>query len=248
MNHRKTRPLIPIAGQSLAIQITDDGSRTVIDSGKQIAFHSASGAVSETRAVYLINSGMQSRLQRGQAATILEIGFGSGLAMLMTLDAALGGGAKLHYTAIEQTLLETDLLEQLELQRHVVNTDLVPRFLAWRQRLGSPAPRGSLVWDVNELQRIVIEHTNAENWVSSAVAAQTFDAIYFDPFAPQVNPSLWRPSFLQHLQTMLKPAGVFVTYCVSRAVREAMESVGFVVTRVPGPAGGKREVLVATKT
>ncbi|MFT5435674.1 MAG: tRNA U34 5-methylaminomethyl-2-thiouridine-forming methyltransferase MnmC, partial [Ulvibacter sp.] len=44
----------------------------------------------------------------------------------------------------------------------------------------------------------------------------------------------------------LKPGGVLVTYSAKGSVRRAMQAVGFLVERMPGPPG-KREMLRATK-
>jgi tRNA U34 5-methylaminomethyl-2-thiouridine-forming methyltransferase MnmC len=44
----------------------------------------------------------------------------------------------------------------------------------------------------------------------------------------------------------LRSRGVLVTYAAKGSVRRAMQEVGFVVERLPGPPG-KREMLRATK-
>ena len=44
----------------------------------------------------------------------------------------------------------------------------------------------------------------------------------------------------------IRPDGILVTYCAKGSVRRAMQSVGFMVERLPGPPG-KREMLRATK-
>lgn len=41
--------------------------------------------------------------------------------------------------------------------------------------------------------------------------------------------------------------GILTTYCAKGAVRRLLQSVGFTVERLPGPPGGKREILRATK-
>lgn len=45
----------------------------------------------------------------------------------------------------------------------------------------------------------------------------------------------------------LRIGGVLVTYSAKGSVRRAMQSVGFIVERLPGPPG-KREMLRATKS
>jgi tRNA U34 5-methylaminomethyl-2-thiouridine-forming methyltransferase MnmC len=242
-----TRRLISIDDHPLAIQITDDGSRTLIDPTSGVAYHSASGAASETKHVYLRNSGISDRVTNQMSTSILEIGFGTGMAMLMTVDLAVAHRTPLQYTAIEHELLGADLLGRLELDRQLDHPELVEQFLTWRKELGRVAPIGELVWQAADDQQVTVHHQNASKWTNETEACESFDAIFFDPFAPDTDPELWQASFLRKMHRMLKPDRTLVTYCVNRAVREAMESAGFQVRRVPGPIGGKREVLVATK-
>jgi tRNA U34 5-methylaminomethyl-2-thiouridine-forming methyltransferase MnmC len=48
------------------------------------------------------------------------------------------------------------------------------------------------------------------------------------------------------MYTAMRSDGVLVTYSAKGSVRRAMQEVGFVVERLPGPPG-KREMLRATK-
>jgi tRNA U34 5-methylaminomethyl-2-thiouridine-forming methyltransferase MnmC len=45
----------------------------------------------------------------------------------------------------------------------------------------------------------------------------------------------------------MNPGGVLTTYCAKGAVRRMLQSVGFRTERLPGPPGGKREILRAIK-
>lgn len=74
-----------------------------------------------------------------------------------------------------------------------------------------------------------------------------FDAIYHDAFSPSVAPELWSPAFLALLASVLAPGGRLVSYSVAGAVRRALGEAGLEVCKVPGPPGGKAEVLVATR-
>ena len=74
-----------------------------------------------------------------------------------------------------------------------------------------------------------------------------FDAIYHDAFSPSVAPELWSPAFLARLASALAPGGRLVSYSVAGAVRRALADAGLEVRKVPGPPGGKAEVLVATR-
>lgn len=72
------------------------------------------------------------------------------------------------------------------------------------------------------------------------------DSIYFDPFAPEVSPEFWQSSVYKKMLGMLKPEGSITSYCVKGVVQREMRDVGLNVSKVPGPTGGKREVLLAT--
>lgn len=70
-----------------------------------------------------------------------------------------------------------------------------------------------------------------------------FDAIYFDAFSPSTSPELWQMDLFNEIAKWLQPNGTLVSYCVSGAVRRLLESCGYLVERLPGPPGGKRQVL-----
>lgn len=74
------------------------------------------------------------------------------------------------------------------------------------------------------------------------------DAVYFDAFSPETNPQLWSSQVLREMYQMLVSGGSLTSYCVKSSVRRTMEEVGFSVSRLPGPVGGKREVLLSRKS
>ncbi len=73
------------------------------------------------------------------------------------------------------------------------------------------------------------------------------DAVYFDAFSPETNPQLWSSQVLGEMNQLLVPGGSLTSYCVKSTVRKTMEEVGFSISRLPGPVGGKRQVLLARK-
>ena len=73
------------------------------------------------------------------------------------------------------------------------------------------------------------------------------DVVYFDAFAPEKQPALWTPAVFRNLYRCLTPGGILTTYCAKGAVRRLMQDIGFRMERLPGPPGGKREILRATK-
>lgn len=243
-----SRKRLLTADTGIVIEVTDDGSRTVVRSEQgqpEDAYHSASGAVLETRHVYLENSGVGARLRGGRSTSVLEVGLGTGMGLLTTLEAAVVSGTPLRYVALENRWLAVELIRQLEPEQWIRADDLVGRFLGWRSELPESVPNGTYRWPVDASRQVEVRIGDARRW--QPAPGERFDAIYFDPFAPASNPELWQPPVLARMRQCLGPDGRLASYCVSRSVRETFESVGFRVDRVPGPPGGKREVLVASR-
>jgi len=248
------RETIPIAGRDdLVIQVTDDGSRTLVNPNDGLAFHSASGARTETEHVYLHNSGVSDRLAKGLKTRVLEIGLGTALGMLMTVDRAVTARCALHYHAWELKLLEADLFEMLNLGTSVKHSWLVESFVSWRKTLGNELAPGEYQWTIpargsstHSTDQIVVILCVGD-WLKSNVSGlAAVDAVYYDPFAPAANPELWQVASLARMRQLLTLDGRLTTYCVSREVRDRFSEAGFRVTKVRGPKGGKREVLIAT--
>ena len=117
-------------------------------------------------------------------------------------------------------------------------------FLEWTASLGSDPGEGTFHWQVSSTVQVKLHHCDALE--HDYVDGPQFDAIYFDPFDPRANPELWGAEFLRRMRGTLKPDGRLVTYCVNRQVKNALQAAGFHPRPVRGPAGGKREVMVAT--
>lgn len=71
--------------------------------------------------------------------------------------------------------------------------------------------------------------------------------MYFDAFAPEKQPEMWSEEALRRVTEVMNPDAVLTTYCAKGAIRRLLQSLGLTVERLPGPPGGKREILRATK-
>ena len=71
--------------------------------------------------------------------------------------------------------------------------------------------------------------------------------VYFDAFAPEKQPEMWNQTLFDKLYQQLNPEGILTTYCAKGVVRRMLQTAGFTVERLPGPPGGKREILRASK-
>lgn len=76
---------------------------------------------------------------------------------------------------------------------------------------------------------------------------QAIDLVYFDAFSPDTQPDLWSDDVFNRLFEAMNPGAILTTYCAKGVIRRRMQTVGFTVERIPGPPGGKREILRAHK-
>jgi tRNA U34 5-methylaminomethyl-2-thiouridine-forming methyltransferase MnmC len=227
------RPTQPTPTSDLEIVITDDGSRTLRFAGSNVSWHSESGALAESELVFLTNSLVRERLQAGLATGVLEIGLGTGLNFWITASVALKRGTALSYTGIEPNLISLPLLDLLEHRRLDACQPAFDRF-------------SKLIFE-HHGNRCVVDNVCFEclDRLESPELAGPFDAIYHDPFSPEVAPELWGSPLFARLKLLLKPHARLVTYCVKSTIQQELKRAGFRLQKTRGPIGGKREVLIA---
>jgi tRNA U34 5-methylaminomethyl-2-thiouridine-forming methyltransferase MnmC len=66
---------------------------------------------------------------------------------------------------------------------------------------------------------------------------QMSDLIYFDAFAPTVQPELWSEGIFAKLFASISPNGALVTYSAKGTVKSALRTAGFEVERLKGATG-----------
>jgi len=251
------------------LRTTDDGSRTLFDPEAAESYHSDRGAVTESRHVFLEGSGVADRLRQGDTVQVLEVGLGTGLNLLLTLDAVLTSVATVHYRALESSPPHPDLVAELALGDHLVNPSLADAWLEiardLHQRNGTvgsrspgvcsqllsyplPGPHGRH----GSLEVALGDAAAGPDCAPSGVAMAALepgwaDAIYHDAFSIAASPRLWSSAFLTACAEALRPGGAWVSYSVAGAVRRRLAGAGLSVEKRPGPAGGKREMLWAGK-
>ncbi len=222
---------------------TSDGSKTLHSDRYAQTFHSDKGAVTESKHVFLESSEVAPNLRIGKAQKVLEVGFGTGLNFFLTADVALKHQADLQYTALEQTLLPANLIQQLAYEEYLEHKEVLELYLRFRQSLPDDVTNGQYVFECKTVRlELLIGEATTQNF-----EATHFDVIYQDAFSPDANPELWSEEFFKKVFDALKPKGKLTTYSVKGDVRRTLQKVGFAVEKRSGPIGGKREMLVATK-
>ncbi len=212
---------------------TADGSNSLMSEQFGVSYHSKHGAVQETQHVF-INAAFN-YISRPKIK-LLEIGFGTGLNALMTLQSSRKTNIVVEYVAVEaypvsmeivesldyHTILKDNTLEQPLKTMHQVDTHLLneiePNF-KFEKRI-------MLFEDIDE--------------------SNQYDIIYFDAFAPNAQPELWDIDLLSNMYRALKKGGILTTYCAKGQVKRNLKSLGFTVESIPGPPG-KREMTRAIK-
>ncbi len=237
------------------IERTDDGSATLFVPELNEHYHSTKGARTESQHIF-INMGL--RASSATSPRVLEIGFGTGLNAWLTLKEAERSGRNIHYTGLElypldwQTVEQLGYIssdEQLTIYRKQSATgepstpneeEQQPAIELFKQLHTSPWEKDVQLTPHFTLRKI---ETDVNQWITE----KRFDTIYFDAFAPEKQPEMWSQELFNRLYVLLDKGGILTTYCAKGIVRRMLQTTGFTVERLPGPPGGKREILRARK-
>lgn len=229
------------------IEKTDDGSATLFVPELNEHYHSTKGARTESQHIF-INMGLKA--SAALSPRILEIGFGTGLNAWLTLEEAERSGRNIHYTGLELYPLEWQMIEQLEYIGHdeqlSVGGNPLSAIDLFRQLHTSPWEEDVPLTPHFTLQKV---QTDANRYLAEeSRTLQGTDVIYFDAFAPEKQPEMWSQELFDRLYVLLNPGGILTTYCAKGVIRRMLQAAGFIVERLAGPPGGKREILRARKT
>jgi tRNA U34 5-methylaminomethyl-2-thiouridine-forming methyltransferase MnmC len=223
----------------LKIINTEDGSHTVQSEHFDATYHSTKGSVQETKTVF-IESGFKYLIDKGlKKIHILEIGFGTGLNVFMTYLEAKNHEVSIHFDSYELYPIGKENAKKLNYPQILDAENDTELFLAMHE--AENLTFSTLLSNENHIDfQLKICSFESENFFPF------YNLIYFDAFAPSVQPQLWQEPFLQKMYDALLPGGILVTYCAQGAFKRALKAVGFQVEALPGPKG-KREMTRATK-
>jgi tRNA U34 5-methylaminomethyl-2-thiouridine-forming methyltransferase MnmC len=218
------------------IIVTGDGSRTIHIPEWNENYHSSHGALQEANHVFLKN-GLEAF--RGQdSVSILEVGFGTGLNAVLTLQDAERSTFGVNYYGLEAFPVSAEELAALDYGA-LLDSDEMRGF--YEQIHAANWDQLQIISPSFSLQKI---HRKLEDmqWEPAQ-----FDLIYFDAFGPRTQAEMWQLSNFQGLFAALKPGGALVTYCAQGQVKRDLKTAGFTIEPLPGPPG-KREMTRAWKT
>ncbi len=225
---------------SPANAVTADGA--LFSPGYGDIYHSADGAMAESRHVFVDGNGLPGRWKDDAGFTIVETGFGCGLNFLLTWSALRESGAHCR-------------VDFVSVEKHPFGKDELARVLRqWPDlsELGNSllAAYPPLVGGFHHLHfdggriNLTLLFGEAEQMLSELDARA--DAFFLDGFAPSRNPDMWSPALFRQIARLAAPGATAATYSVAGVVRRGLEQAGFVVGKRTGYAR-KREMLVATR-
>ncbi|MFD1016011.1 tRNA (5-methylaminomethyl-2-thiouridine)(34)-methyltransferase MnmD [Winogradskyella rapida] len=219
---------------------TSDGSKTIQIEEWNEQYHSIHGAIQEANHVFIkhgLHFFSESRLQHktSKDLSILEIGFGTALNAFLTVIEAENLELNIDYVGVEAYPVELEEVNQLNY------SDLISKAhtAIFNELHQTPWETPCEITPRFQLEK-------QQKFFKDITAKSQFDLIYFDAFGARVQPDLWTETIFSIMFSALKANGVLVTYSAKGSVRRAMQAVGFIVERLPGPPG-KREMLRATK-
>lgn len=214
--------------------LTEDGSHSFMSETFGDSYHSKFGAIQESQHVFIDAALNFFTAQGKKEVTILEIGFGTGLNALMTYREAERQNLTINYLTFEKYPLS---IEQSGTLNYGEKLGIAAEVLDKMHRCD---------WNVDVMLIPQFIFQKRQNDCQTIDLLDFADIIYFDAFAPQIQPELWEIPFLQRLFNALKSGGVLTTYCAKGAVKRDLKEVGFHIQSLDGPAG-KREMTRALK-
>ena len=219
------------------IKTTSDGSKTLYISELNENYHSHHGALQEAKHVF-IDNGLKT--VQNYEINILELGFGTGLNGLVTIDEFLKTDKNhvIHYSTIEKypvnecevtelsydSFFDEPIIKKYYRKLHECEwnktTELFPNFFFTKYHR-----------DFFDLKEIELPKINL---------------VYYDCFGARVQPDLWEKPLFEMVADKMEMGGLLTTYSSKGSVRRILEELNFKVEKKTGPPG-KREMINAIK-
>lgn len=211
---------------------TKDGSHS-ISLRNNLTYHSSFGAVNESLHIFIgLALDPFHRLHPEQKKiTVFEMGFGTGLNALLTLQYALTQNVVIDYHAIELKPLPKNIWSALNYDQIIPGESFhLIHSCQW-----------NCTTNLNPSFSITKYHADLLHFDIPIVA----DVIYYDAFDPEAQFELWSKNIFYKLYSASSINTIMSTYCSKGKVRRNMKEAGWKVSKHRGPEG-KREVVCAT--
>ncbi|MFT4645066.1 MAG: tRNA U34 5-methylaminomethyl-2-thiouridine-forming methyltransferase MnmC [Planctomycetota bacterium] len=220
----------------MEIQITKDGSHTLVSKEFGELYHSHNGSIQEALHIF-IKHGLEANSSK--SINIFEMGFGSGLNAILSYYYSKSNKVQVNYSSIEAYPIKTEIAKQLNYNDYIKEEEFDKDFnklhlVKWDEEI-KISNTFSLFKIHNTIETLDIE------------TLDKVDIIFYDAFAPTAQLHLWEKDVLTKMYNLLKPGGFLITYCAKGVFKRTLKEIGFTIEALPGPIG-KREITRAFRT
>jgi len=215
------------------LQVSRDGSHTLMSQHFGETYHSSFGAVQESNHIFMdaalgfVKGGLM-------RISVFEVGFGTGLNALLAYKYARDNHIEINYVAVEKYPVEMSVVEQLNYPSLLsLEKDL---FLKMHGAKGKEVLL-SPFFKLTVIEAALQDYPMPEDF---------FNVVFFDAFSPESQPEMWKQSCFEKIYQSMQAGGVLTTYSSKGIVKRALKAAGFSIEKLPGPPG-KREFVRAVK-
>ena len=226
--------------QNPPFKTTGDGSHTLYSNRFKQHYHNPNGAVAESKHNFFETNGLYDALKNREQINILEVGFGTGLNLLLLMDALhnLETQPKVIFYSIEAYPISGETASALNFGSHLDHPELAeelpPIFEALKSGINSFG-----------IAPYLHAHIFFDQFDEFEAGDLYFDFIFHDAFSPAVNPDLWSGEVFKKLLNCSHKKALLTTYSAASKAKGAMAWAGWNVAQASG-ALGKREMTVAS--
>ena len=201
-----------------------------IDSSKlKESDHSLNGSISDSLHVFIKNG---LKTVHKENINILEIGFGTGLNVLLTIIE--NKKKKLNFHTIEKYPITKEIYEKLNYcEKLKIENDILIDLhdKSWNKP--------------HDINKHFTFHKHLTSVQKLSINLR-FDIIYYDAFSPKKDNKMWSYKILSKMFNLLQYNGFLVTYCAQGEVKRTLKKIGFKVEILEGPLS-KREMVKAIR-
>ena len=216
---------------------TLDGSKTLYIRNLDETYHSHNGALQEAEHVFIKNGLI--KINHCQF-NILELGFGTGLNVLVTINALLRNDKNhiIHYFGIEKYPISNDELVALDYAKLFDNPEI--------SEIEKKIHAANWGESTEIIPNFFLTKIKADFFDIKSLDLPKIDLVYFDCFGAKVQPDLWEKPLIEIVANTMNPDGLLTTYSSKGSLKRALKELNFSVQKLVGPPG-KREMINATK-
>lgn len=222
------------------LKLTKDGSHTLYSHRFGQYYHNPNGAVAESLHNFFKTNGLLQALKSREKITILEVGFGTGLNLMLLLDHYLSSKseAEVQFYSVEAYPVSTEQVSDFNYGDHLQHPEMKQKIVDVFSSLKSGMNDFKLLPDISgHIFCGFFEDFNPKNLQA--------DFIFHDAFSPKVNGDLWTGEVFKKLKSLSDEEAVLTTYSAASRAKGAMAWAGWKVAKARG-ALGKREMTIAS--